>query len=104
MLEVTLYEPDIPGKLIGKLVVDKRGRVIGVAFAVKVVVPPGKCLLLVKGRHFLEVPLSEVEVGPNIKLKSEVDMPEIDLTTATRILKLLKDEMLMVLYSSELDD
>ena len=103
MPEVTLYELEIPGRILGRLVVDKKGRILGVACAVKLKVPPGTCTLLVRGRQVLEIPISDVELGPNLRLKAEVSAPEIDIVQAGEILRELKSEIKLIVDATDFE-
>ena len=94
--QADFYEPIFPGKIIGKEVLDKCSRRLGIVKSLKVEYLPWKISLIIKGKNLeLPVDISEVEnIGTVIQLKTKITaMPEIDINETINIKNELKEEL-----------
>ena len=94
--EVEFFESTFPGKLVGKEVLDKDSRRIGIIKSIRIEHLPWKISLMIKGIN-LEIPvdLSEVEnIGTIVQLKSIITaMPEIDENEMIRLKNEIRYEL-----------
>ena len=95
-VEVELYELSVPGKLIGKEVVDSRARRVGIVRSVRMNVPSLKAEIIVKGTE-IEFPI-DVEnisaIGNLVQLKNIVrEAEEIEIRDVVRLQNELWEEI-----------
>ena len=73
-IEAELYELSMPGRILGKEVLDSRARRIGIVRSIRIALHPTRSELIVKGAE-VEFPVSdaeEIEVHDVIRLQKEV--------------------------------
>ncbi len=95
-VEVELYELSVPGKLIGKEVVDSRARRVGIVRSVRMNVPSLKAEIIVKGTE-IEFPI-DVEnisaIGNLVQLQNIVrEAEEIEIRDVVRLQNELWEEI-----------
>ncbi|MEM2467358.1 MAG: hypothetical protein QXW47_01675 [Candidatus Jordarchaeales archaeon] len=91
-----LYELNVPGDLVGKLVIDGAARIVGIVRSVKLVLPPAKIEIVVKGLEVeFSVDVSNVSaVGSVVQLKNVAKEAEpLELRDAQRLRKELIEEI-----------
>jgi len=93
MSEIHLIEPTIPGILLGKIVIDKAGKICGICWAVKI--KSGKCFIEVRGEEIFEIPMEEIEINENIHVKKEIKCKEVNSEKISRLLDELVNEILL---------
>ncbi len=79
-IELTLFEPIIPGELLGKEVIDSEARRVGIIRGIKIKYPPLKAMLIIRGKELeVDVPIEYIEqVGKTVvKVKKRIDLDEI---------------------------
>ena len=92
-IEITLFEPIIPGELLGKEVIDSEARRVGIIRGIKIKYPPLKAMLIIRGKELeIDIPIDYVEqIGKTVvKVKKRIDLDEItaeDVITLTNELK-----------------
>ncbi|TFF89414.1 MAG: hypothetical protein EU549_00695 [Promethearchaeota archaeon] len=96
MHEAEFFESRFPGKLVGKEVLDKDSRRLGIIKSIRVEYLPWKVSLIVKGIN-IEIPveLSEIQnIGTVVQLKTKITaMPEINVHDLIRIREDIKEEL-----------
>ena len=95
-IEAELYELSMPGKILGKEVLDNRARRIGIVRSIRIALHPTRSELIVKGAE-VEFPVSfeKVEtVGTVVQLNSVVnDAEEIEIHDVIRLQKEVMDDI-----------
>jgi len=95
-IETEAYELALPGRLIGKAVIDSRQKMVGIVRNLKIRIPPGDVYLLIKGLD-VEVSVPQeavVAVGGVVQLKRPLNQAEeIDMTHALRLRDELREEI-----------
>jgi sporulation protein YlmC with PRC-barrel domain len=95
-IETELYEMSLPGKMIGKPVIDKAAKMVGIVRSVKIKLPPGEIYLVIKALNleFL-VPSDEVEaVGGVVQLnKGLKELEMIDINDLVKLRNEVREEM-----------
>ena len=97
-MEAELYELDmLPGVLIGKAVIDKDARIVGIVRNLKVTIPDFRIELIVKGVD-IEIPI-DIEkvsnVGNVVQLNTSMDsMESVDIEDIVKLTKELKEELI----------
>jgi sporulation protein YlmC with PRC-barrel domain len=85
-IEAELYELSMPGRLLGKEVLDNRARRIGIVRSIRIGLHPTRSELIVKG--------AEVAVGTVVQLNSVVkDAEEIEVHDVLRLQKEVLDDI-----------
>jgi len=108
-ITVDLYETRFPGKLAGKEVIDPDARRLGIVKCLRIRMSPSplRLFLVVRNKDIdIEVPFEYVEkIGKNIiKLRRKVDVEEVSVDEALKIIEDIKSEILMefqILMESE---
>ena len=94
--EAELYEMSLPGKIIGKPVIDKAAKRGGIVRSVKIKLPPGEIYLVIKALNleFL-VPSTEIEaVGGVVQLnKALKELEMIDINDLVKLRDEVREEM-----------
>ena len=104
LYQTEFFEATFPGNLVGKEILDKSARRLGVVKSIKIEYLPWKIFLIVKGINLeLPVDISEVEnIGSVIQLKTKITaMPEINISDVIKIKKEIKDEIEEILLHSK---
>ena len=100
LIEAEFYEMSLPGKLIGKPVIDKSAKMVGIVRSVKIKLPPGKMHLVIKALNleFL-VSTEDVEaVGGVVQLnKSLKEIEMIDINDLVKLRNEVREEMDLLL-------
>lgn len=95
-VEAELYELSMPGRLLGKEVLDNRARRIGIVRSIRIGLNPSRSELIVKGAE-VEFPIDfgKVEtVGTVVQLNSMVkDAEEIEVHDVIRLQKEVLDDI-----------
>ena len=87
-LEIELYEPEMPGVLVGKEVVDSFARRVGIVRNIKLQFYPLNIILIVKGLGVeFSINIKDIEaIGSVIRLKSPAKQSqEIDVTDVIKL-------------------
>jgi sporulation protein YlmC with PRC-barrel domain len=95
-IEAELYELSMPGRLIGKEVLDNRARRIGIVRSIRIALHPTRSELIVKGAEVeFPVDFSKVDaVGTVVQLNSVVkDAEEIEVHDVIRLQKEVLDDI-----------
>ncbi|MBD3229588.1 MAG: hypothetical protein GF329_15515 [Candidatus Lokiarchaeota archaeon] len=96
MHEAEFFESKFPGKLVGKEVLDKNSRRLGLVKSIRLEYFPWKVSLIVKGIN-IEIPveLSEIEnIGTVVQLKTKITaMPEVKVHDLIRLREEIKEEL-----------
>ncbi|MHA1229059.1 MAG: hypothetical protein ACTSRP_00335 [Candidatus Helarchaeota archaeon] len=96
LYQVEFYESNFPGKLVGKEVIDKDSRRLGLVKSIRLEYFPWRVSLMVRGIN-IEIPveLSEVSsIGTVIQLKTKITaMPELGVTDVMRLRNEIKEEL-----------
>ena len=92
-----LYElQEMPGTLIGRPVVDKHARMVGIVRGVKLLLPSFQIQLVIKGLD-VEVPIdvnNVDKVGNVVSLKTDIkSMDPIEIDELLKLRRQLKDEL-----------
>ena len=94
--ETELYELVMPGKLIGKAIVDGAARLVGIVRSVKITVPPIQVDIIAKGTE-IEFPINTsdiVAVGGIVQLKNVIrEAEEIAIDDIIRLREEIKSEI-----------
>ena len=94
--ETELYELVMPGKLIGKAIVDGAARLVGIVRSVKLSVPPVRVDIIAKGME-IEFPINTtdiVAVGGIVQLKQVIrEAEEIAIDDIIRLREEIKSEI-----------
>ena len=94
--ETELYELVMPGKLIGKAIVDGAARLVGIVRSVKISVPPIQVDIIAKGTE-IEFPINTtdiVAVGGIVQLKNVIrEAEEIAIDDIIRLREEIKSEI-----------
>ncbi|MFQ5821606.1 MAG: hypothetical protein ACE5I5_16605 [Candidatus Heimdallarchaeota archaeon] len=94
--ETELYELIMPGKLIGKAIVDGAARLVGIVRSVKLSVPPVRVDIIAKGME-IEFPINTtdiVAVGGIVQLKNVIsEAEEIAIDDIIRLREEIKSEI-----------
>ena len=94
--ETELYELEIPGKLIGKAIVDGAARLVGIVRSVKLSVPPIRVDVIAKGME-IEFPINTTDisaVGGIVQLKNVIrEAEEIAIDDIVRLREEIKGEI-----------
>jgi sporulation protein YlmC with PRC-barrel domain len=101
-VEAELYELNMPGRILGKEVLDSRARRIGIVRSIRIGLNPTRSEMIVKGAEVeFPVDFSKVEtVGTIVQLNSVVkDAEEIEIHDVIRLQKEVLDEVRMCLGS-----
>lgn len=101
-IETELYELKMPGKLIGREVVDSIARKVGIVRSVKIQFYPLNIILIIKGMGVeFPVNIKEVEaIGSVIRLANPAKQSEeIDVDEVIRLRQEIKSE-LKLLYAN----
>jgi sporulation protein YlmC with PRC-barrel domain len=95
-IEAELYELSMPGRLLGKEVLDSRARRIGIVRSIRISLHPTRSELIVKGAE-VEFPVlfDKIEaVGTVVQLNSEVrDSEELEIHDVVRLQKEVLDDI-----------
>ena len=95
-IEAELYELSMPGRLIGKEVLDNRARRIGIVRSIRIALHPTRSELIVKGAEVeFPVDFSKIDtVGTVVQLDSVVkDAEEIEVHDVIRLQKEVLDDI-----------
>lgn len=95
-IEAELYELKMPGRILGKEVLDNRARRIGIVRSIRIALHPIRSELIVKGAEVeFPVDFSKVEtVGTVVQLNSLVkDAEEIEVHDVIRLQKEVLDDI-----------
>ena len=95
-IEAELYELKMPGRLLGKEVLDSRARRIGIVRSIRIALHPIRSELIVKGAEVeFPVDFSKVDaVGTVVQLNSVVkDAEEIEVHDVIRLQKEVLDDI-----------
>ncbi|NHI89669.1 MAG: hypothetical protein EAX87_09105 [Candidatus Thorarchaeota archaeon] len=95
-VEAELYELSMPGRLLGKEVLDNRARRIGIVRSIRIALNPTRSELIVKGAEVeFPVDFSKVDaVGTVVQLNSVVkDAEEIEVHDVIRLQKEVLDDI-----------
>jgi sporulation protein YlmC with PRC-barrel domain len=95
-IEAELYELKMPGRLLGKEVLDNRARRIGIVRSIRISLHPIRSELIVKGAEVeFPVDFSKVDaVGTVVQLNSLVkDAEEIEVHDVIRLQKEVFDDI-----------
>ncbi len=95
-IEAELYELNMPGRLLGKEVLDNRAKRIGIVRSIRIALHPTRSELIVKGAEVeFPVDFSKVDaVGTVIQLNSVVkDAEEIEVHDVIRLQKEVLDDI-----------
>ena len=95
-IEAELYELNMPGRLLGKEVLDNRARRIGIVRSIRIALHPTRSELIVKGAEVeFPVDFSKVDaVGTVIQLNSVgKDAEEIEVHDVIRLQKEVLDDI-----------
>ena len=90
------FEARFPGKLVGKEVLDKDSRRLGIIKAIRVEYLPWNVSLIIKGLNVeLPVNFSEVEsIGTVVILKTRISVfPEIDINNLITLREEVKEDL-----------
>jgi len=100
VIEAEFYEMSLPGKLIGKPVIDKSAKMVGIVRSVKIKLPPGKMHIVIKALNleFL-VSTEDVEaVGGVVQLnKTLKEIEMIDINDLVKLRNEVREEMDLLL-------
>ncbi|MFO7836133.1 MAG: hypothetical protein ACOC3C_02225 [Candidatus Thorarchaeota archaeon] len=95
-IEAELYELSMPGRLLGKEVLDSRARRIGIVRSIRISLHPTRSELIVKGAE-VEFPVDFekiAEVGTVVQLNSVVnEAEEIEVHDVIRLQKEVLDDI-----------
>ena len=95
-IEAELYELSMPGRILGKEVLDSRARRIGIVRSIRISLHPTRTELIVKGAE-VEFPVGfdKIEaVGTVVQLNSGVnDAEEIEVHDVIRLQKEVLDDI-----------
>ncbi|MFX0205067.1 MAG: hypothetical protein ACFFDT_03710 [Candidatus Hodarchaeota archaeon] len=95
-VETELYEVSVPGKFIGKAVIDSNARMIGIARSLRIKIPGGKPEIMVKGLD-VEFPVnveSIIAVGGVIQLDTaHKNVEEIDINDILQLREEIREEI-----------
>ncbi|MBD3158613.1 MAG: hypothetical protein KGY80_00405 [Candidatus Thorarchaeota archaeon] len=95
-IEAELYELSMPGRLLGKEVLDSRARRIGIVRSIRISLHPTRSELIVKGAE-VEFPVDFekiTEVGTVVQLNSVVDSAEeLEVHDIIRLQKEVLDDI-----------
>lgn len=95
-IEAELYELSMPGRILGKEVIDSRAKRIGIVRSIRIALHPTKSELIVKGAE-VEFPIdfSKVEtVGTVVQLNTVVkDSEELEIHDIVRLQKEVLDDI-----------
>jgi sporulation protein YlmC with PRC-barrel domain len=95
-IEAELYELSMPGRLLGKEVLDSRARRIGIVRSIRISLNPTRSELIVKGAE-VEFPIDFEKiagVGSVVQLNSEVkESEEIEIHDVVRLQKEVLDDI-----------
>ncbi|UCE11603.1 MAG: hypothetical protein JSW61_06635 [Candidatus Thorarchaeota archaeon] len=95
-VEAELYELSMPGRLLGKEVLDSRARRIGIVRSIRISLNPTRSELIVKGAE-VEFPIDFEKiagVGSVVQLNSEVrESEEIEIHDVVRLQKEVLDDI-----------
>ncbi|MHA2298970.1 MAG: hypothetical protein ACXAEU_13260 [Candidatus Hodarchaeales archaeon] len=95
-IEAEFYEMSLPGRILGKPVIDKAAKMVGIVRSVKIKLPPGEIYLVIKALNleFL-VPSTEVEAVGGVvqlnKILKELEM--IDINDLVKLRNEVREEM-----------
>ncbi len=95
-IEAELYELSMPGRLLGKEVLDSRARRIGIVRSIRISLHPTRSELIVKGAEVeFPVDFSAIDtVGTVVQLNSVVrDAEEIEVHDVIRLQKEVLDDI-----------
>jgi len=99
-IEAELYELSMPGRILGKEVLDSRARRIGIVRSIRIALHPTRSELIVKGAEVeFPVDFSKVDtVGSVVQLNSVVnDAEELEIHDIVRLRKEVLDDIQMML-------
>ena len=99
-IEAELYELSMPGRILGKEVLDSRARRIGIVRSIRIALHPTRSELIVKGAEVeFPVDFSKVDtVGTVVQLNSVVnDAEELEIHDIVRLRKEVLDDIQMML-------
>ena len=94
--EAELYELSMPGRILGKEVLDNRSRRIGIVRSIRIALHPTRSELIVKGAEVeFPVDFSKVEtVGTVVQLSSSIpDAEELEVHDIIRLQKEVLDDI-----------
>ncbi|MHA1934253.1 MAG: hypothetical protein ACXADL_11710 [Candidatus Thorarchaeota archaeon] len=95
-IEAELYELSMPGRILGKEVIDSRAKRIGIVRSIRIALHPTRSELIVKGAE-VEFPIdfSKVEtVGTVVQLNTVVkDSEELEIHDIVRLQKEVLDDI-----------
>ena len=101
--QAEFFESSFPGKLVGKEVLDKDSRRLGVVKSIRVEYLPWQISLIIKGIN-IEIPveLSEVEnIGTVIQLRTKITVaPEISVNEIIRLRDEIKEDLKDIIHDS----
>ncbi|MCD6491134.1 MAG: PRC-barrel domain-containing protein [Candidatus Njordarchaeia archaeon] len=94
-IDIVLFEPIIPGTLIGKEVIDNNARRLGIVKGIRLKYPPLKLFLVVRGKDSEEnIPFDSIDkIGTIIKLKTSITKDEIAIHEVLMILENIRKEI-----------
>ncbi len=95
-IEAELYELSMPGRILGKEVLDSRAKRIGIVRSIRISLNPTRSELIVKGAEVeFPVDFSKVDaVGTVVQLNSVVkDAEEIEIHDVMRLQKEVLDDI-----------
>lgn len=95
-IEAELYELSMPGRILGKEVLDSRAKRIGIVRSIRISLNPTRSELIVKGAEVeFPVDFSKVDaVGTVVQLNSVVkDAEEIEIHEVMRLQKEVLDDI-----------
>jgi sporulation protein YlmC with PRC-barrel domain len=95
-IEAELYELSMPGRILGKEVLDSRARRIGIVRSIRIALHPTRTELIVKGAEVeFPVDFSKIEnIGTVVQLNSVVnDAEELEIHDVVRLQKEVLDDI-----------
>ncbi len=95
-IEAELYELSMPGRILGKEVLDSRARRIGIVRSIRISLHPTRSELIVKGAEVeFPVDFSKVDtIGTVVQLNSVVnDAEELEIHDVVRLQKEVLDDI-----------
>ncbi|MFX1513974.1 MAG: hypothetical protein ACFFCQ_15450 [Promethearchaeota archaeon] len=95
-VETELYEVNVPGKFIGKAVIDSNARMIGIARSLRIRIPGGIPEIMVKGLD-VEFPIkveSIIAVGGIIQMDTPLkNVEEVDINDILQLREEIREEI-----------
>ncbi len=95
-VELTLFEPIIPGELLGKEVIDAEARRVGIVRGIRLRYPPLKAFLIIRGKELeIDIPIDFIDqIGKTVvKVKKRIDLDEITAEDVIILMNELKREI-----------